>query len=53
MKFISSLDYECPYCHGQLVDEEKEGRPVRVCHSEMCEYLVQSRVFDIAEVGHE
>ena len=52
MKFISQNDYECPYCHGQLVDENRNGQEVRVCNSETCN-LVGGRIFEIAEVGHE
>lgn len=52
MKFISSLDYECPYCHGQLQDEKLNGQEVRVCNSEACN-LVGGRVFNIVEVGNE
>lgn len=53
MRFINKTDYECPYCHGQLIDEERDGQEVRVCRSETCN-MVGGRVFDVAEVGgHE
>lgn len=42
--FISSTDYECPYCHNQLTDEGN----IRVCYSETCQGK-KFRVFEIEE----
>lgn len=52
MKFISKNDYECPYCHGQLQDEERDGKEVKVCYSEMCKIagFCNGRVFDSADI---
>jgi hypothetical protein len=53
MKFISKNDYECPYCQGQLKDEERDGKEVKVCYSELCQFVagfVTGRVFDSADI---
>lgn len=53
MKFISKTDYECPYCYGQLQDEVRDGEEVRVCYSELCQFVaghIGGRKFDIADI---
>ena len=53
MKFISKTDYECPYCHNRLQVEERDGKEVRVCYSELCQFVagfIGGRKFDVADI---
>lgn len=52
MKFLDSLETECPYCHAQLQDEVRDGQEVKVCYSEGCRMVAGDggRVWESADL---
>ncbi len=54
MKFIDRLEQECPYCHGHLQDEIRNGIEVKVCYSEACRLVGgdTGRVWESADYGY-
>ena len=53
MKFIDKLEVECPYCGGQLQDETRDGKEVKVCYSEGCRLVADTgRVWECADYGY-